>query len=617
MTGKRYENRVVRINLKTGKITKSILDPKLVRQWIGGCGIALKILYDEVGPEVKPFDPENKLIFQAGPFNGTKMPGSGTYQVSAKGPLTGYMINAQSNGYFGARMRHVGYETIILEDVCPEWSVLKITDGGITIEPAGDLVGKGCWDTEQMLLAQGEYKKNSVACIGPAGENLVSFASIFNDGGHIVATNGPGAVMGSKKLKGILISTDNNRVDTFGEVSGDIRNNSLKAAEESGLGGMVKRGGTLVYFDNLPPRGGVPTKNYSTNVYDYDQFSAENREEWWDRKKTTCWACPWAHTGVVTIKKGKAKGLTMEEPEFEPMAGFTTNMGNDDMGEGVRLCWVCESMGMDAKELSFVVSCVIECFEDGLLTLEDTEGLNLSWGNTEAVDQFIQDIAHRRGFGAKCTGGVKSICEMIGGEALKKGVYSGRGIAPNVVDERMTPMAYYNLTLSESGSFGGFAGQDPDVGNMEPLDMNDFRQIGWYLGANSVKWVLMDAYGSCFFYVAGVMAPIVDALNAITGWDMTHDELYEVGERIKAIGRAYNIREGLTPEIEMAVSARFSQPYTDGPMAGKITKLWDEETFRAFYERSGWDRETSKPLPETLKRLDMEEIIPDLWGADA
>lgn len=240
--------------------------------------------------------------------------------------------------------------------------------------------------------------------------------------------------------------------------------------------------------------------------------------------------------------------------------------------------------------------------------------MNLSWGNTEAVDQFIQDIAHRRGFGAKCTGGVKSICEMIGGEALKKGVYSGRGIAPNVVDERMTPMAYYNLTLSESGSFGGFAGQDPDVGNMEPLDMNDFRQIGWYLGANSVKWVLMDAYGSCFFYVAGVMAPIVDALNTITGWDMTQEELYEVGERIKAIGRAYNIREGLTPDIEMAVSARFSQPYTDGPMAGKITKLWDEETFRAFYERSGWDRETSKPLPETLKRLDMEYVIPNLWG---
>lgn len=144
--------------------------------------------------------------------------------------------------------------------------------------------------------------------------------------------------------------------------------------------------------------------------------------------------------------------------------------------------------------------------------------------------------------------------------------------------------------------------------------MNDFRQIGWYLGANSVKWVLMDAYGSCFFYVAGVMAPIVDALNTITGWDMTQEELYEVGERIKAIGRAYNIREGLTPDIEMAVSARFSQPYTDGPMAGKITKLWDEETFRAFYERSGWDRETSKPLPETLKRLDMEYVIPDLWG---
>lgn len=613
--GKKYENRCVRINLGTNAVDKFVLDDDTTRKFIGGNGIAMKILYDEVGPEVKPLEPGNKLIFQAGPFNGTRLPGSGTCQVSAKGPLTGYLISAQSNGYFGARMRHVGYETIIIEDVAPELSYLLIHDDGIEVRSAVHLKGMGTWKTEETLENElSEKGKNiSIACIGPAGENLVRYATIFNDKGHIAATNGPGAVMGSKNLKAIVILTANKSVDTWADTGGDIRKNIVEAAAASGLGGMVKRVGTLGYYDNLPPRAGIPTKNYTTNEYNYEQFSKENREEWFDRKKTTCWRCPWAHTGIVTIKKGRAKGLVVEEPEFEPIAGFTTNMGNDDMGEGARLCYICEALGFDAKELTYLISCVIECFEDGIINLEDTQGLELTWGNTEAVEQLLYDIANQRGFGAKLTGGVKAFCEMIGGEALHKGIYSGRGLAPNVVDQRMTPMAYYNLNLSETGSFSGIAGKDPEVGNNEDLDMNNFWQIGWYHAGNNVKWLLMDAYGCCFFYVAGTIKPIIDAINACTGWDMTEEELLEVGERIKTIGRAYNVREGLTAEIEQAVSHRFSMPPVDGPTHGKVTKLWDKDVFTAFYTRSGWDPVTSKPLPQTLRKLGLEYIIKDIW----
>ena len=613
-SGVPYVNRMVRINLRTGEITKSVLDAETTRKFVGGYGIGIKLLYDEVPPEtVKPFDPENKLIFQAAPLNGTKYPGSGIVHVSTLGPLTDLMTSAQSNGYFGARMRHVGYETIIIEDVAPEWSILVIRDDGIELRPAGKYLGMGTWQLQDELEAEIGGKYQSTACIGPAGENLVHYASIECDHGHVVATNGPGAVMGSKKLKAIIISTEHNSVDTWADDFVQARKDALEAAAASGLGNMVKRVGTLGYFDNLPPRAGVPTKNYSTNVYDYEQFSMENREEWADKTRTTCWGCPWAHTGVVKIKKGKAKGFVAEEPEFEPLAGFTTNMGNDDMGEGIRLCYICEDLGFDGKEMSFVISLVIECFEKGLLTLEDTGGLELTWGNTEAVDQLLKDIAHRRGFGAKLYGGVKKICEMIGGEALNFGVYSGRGIAPNVVDERMTPMAYYNLTLSETGSFGGFAGPDPEVGNNEPLDPTNFAQIGWYLGGNNTKWLLMDVYGSCFFYSAGKMGPVVQFINLVTGWDMDNEEMLTVGERVKSLARAYNIRAGLTKERELAVSPRFSQPPVDGPTAGVVTKLWDLDVFENFYKRNGWDVATSKPLPETLKKLGLEYVIPDLW----
>lgn len=239
----------------------------------------------------------------------------------------------------------------------------------------------------------------------------------------------------------------------------------------------------------------------------------------------------------MKIKKGKAKGFVAEEPEFEPLAGFTTNMGNDDMGEGIRLCYICEDLGFDGKEMSFVISLVIECFEKGLLTLEDTEGLELTWGNTEAVTSCSRTLLTAGASAPSCMAASKHICEMIGGEALNFGVYSGRGIAPNVVDERMTPMAYYNLTLSETGSFGGFAGPDPEVGNNEPLDTNNFAQMGWYLGGNNTKWLLMDVYGCCFFYCAGKMGPVVQFINLVTGWDMDNEEMLTVGERVKTLAR--------------------------------------------------------------------------------
>jgi len=619
MLGVKYINKMLRINLKTKELQREVMDPQLTRQFIGGNGVALKLLYDEVPPTVGPFDPENKLIFAAAPFNGTKLPGSGTYQVSARGPLTNYLISAQANGYFGARLRHAGLETLILEDQADEWIYIWIHDGEVEPRSAAHLVGKGCWETEEILLKEIGGRNTSVACIGPAGENLVPYACIFSDEGHIIATNGPGAVMGAKKVKAVVVSSERTEVDTWADTGKEIRANLVEAAAASGLGGMVKRAGTMGYFDNLPGRGGMPTKNYTTNEFDYSHYTKEQRDEWWDKKKTTCWKCPWAHTGIVTIKKGKAKGFVGEEPEYEPLAGFTTNIGNTDMGEGVRLCYLCEAWGFDGKELSFLISMLFECYNKGLVTKEDTGGLDFTWGNTDDVPQLLENIACRKGgkLYESLAKGVKGACIDIGGEALNMGIYSGRGLAPNVVDERMSLAAFYNLCLSETGSFYGFASADPDVGNTGPIDIiKDYYKVGYYLAKNSMKWLLMDAYGCCFFYVCGKIGPTLDALNAATGWDMSKEELWECGERIKTLSRAYNIRCGLTKEIEMSVSPRFNKAYSDGPAKGLIDNYNDERVYNGYYERSGWDLATSKPLPQTLRRLGLTYIIRDIWGDD-
>jgi aldehyde:ferredoxin oxidoreductase len=614
-TGKKYVNRILRINLKTGDLKNEVFDPEELRKWVGGNGTALKILYDEVKPDIKPLSPENKLIFAAGPLNGTRIPGTGTFEVATKGPLTGMLTSAQANGFFGARMRHVGYETIILEEAAQEWSYIWIDNGNVEIRSAEHLLGLDTWQTEDKLKEELGKPRASVVCVGPAAENMIPFCAIMSDHGHAAATNGPGTVMASKKIKAIVISSDSNEVDIWDEsLNKEIRKEFLENAEKSYMGSMIKHMGTHGYYNGMSMMGALTIKNYTTEVWPtINKYFGDVIGENWDRKKNPCWACPWGHCTDVTIKTGKAKGYTGEEPEYEAVSAWTLNIGSDDIGESVRLQNICDGMGFDLKEVTYTISLVMECFNDGILTLEDTEGLDLTWGNTDSVAQLLQDIAHKRGFGAKLTKGVKATAEMIGGEAPQKAVYMGRGLAPNVVNGRPYWPLWYNMAMSDTGSFYCNAGQDPEIGNPEPVGLFDADKIGKYAPNNSKKTVMQDCVGICNFFVYGGLQPTVNAVNAATGWDMTIEEFLEVGDRIRALSRAYNILNGLTPEMEMAVSPRYARDPVDGPAAGFAVQVKRESVFRDYYEYSGWDRETSKPLPETLEKLDLEFIIKDMW----
>lgn len=247
------------------------------------------------------------------------------------------------------------------------------------------------------------------------------------------------------------------------------------------------------------------------------------------------------------------------------------------------------------------------------MTLEDTDGLDLTWGNTDSVGQLLQDIALRRGFGAKLAGGVKATAKMIGGEALNKAVYLGRVLAPDVVNGRPFWPLWYNMALSDTGTFYAHADQDAEVGNIDPIGLFDIDKIGKFAPNSSKKTVMADCIGICNFFVYGNLQPTVNAVNASTGWDMSIEEYLEVGERIRTLSRAYNNLNGLTPEVEMSVSPRYARDSVDGPMFGYAKQVCRESVFRDYYEASGWDIETSKPLPETLHKLGLDYIIKDLW----
>ena len=611
-----YVGRVLRVNLSTGKIIEERVDAQTLRDFVGGHGAAIRMLYREVPPSVQPLDADNRLIFATGPLAGTRVPGSGTFSVVTKGPLTGFLTSAQANGFFGARMRFAGYEFIVFQGAAKEWQYLYIQDGKAELRSAEHLVGLDTWVTEKRLKEEVGQQKASVACIGPAGENLVPFAVVCADEGHVASTNGPGAVMGSKKLKAVVVYGSKSSVEVADpEKLKDLaRGEFLKAAEAGTMGPLIKNMGTFGYFESMFQLGGVTVKNYTTNVWPTkERFYGQNIRARYQRLPRPCWSCSWAHCAVTTINDGELPGYQGEELEYEQLTGWSLNIGSDDFGWATKLGNLNDGMGLCAKECTYAVAMAIELFEKGVLTVKDTGGLELKWGNPAPVATLIEDIAHRRNFGAVLALGVKKAAEKIGGEALNVANYMGHGLAPQVVDGRGYWALWFDMEFSDTGSFYGAAGTDPEVGVTEQIGLFDTDKFGYSFARASWREMTKDMLGGCYFFMSGALQPIVDTLNAATGWNFDKDEFIKVGRRITTLNRAFNLRHGMAAAHDLGHSPRYGMPQADGPMKGMSPVAAKEKVAKDYYREHGWDETTSKPLPETLKMLGLEDIIPYLW----
>jgi aldehyde:ferredoxin oxidoreductase len=612
-----YTGRVLRIDLSHGMITKERIDPQVLRDYLGGCGVGVRILYNEVPPKVQPLDPENLLIFASGPLAGTRVPGSGTYSVITKGPITGFLSSAQANGYFGARMRFTGFEFIIIKGAARNWQYLYIADGEAELRSAENLLGCDTFETEKRLKKELGHDKASVACIGPAGENLVYFAAICGDEGHVASTNGPGAVMGSKRLKAIVVYGSKNEVEVanLAKLNKLARGEFLKAAESSPTGSMVKEFGTSGGFEGSFQAGLVPTKNYSTNEWpNKERWYGQNLRARYPRMPRPCWSCSWSHCSIMTITDGELAKYQGGEPEFEVFGAWTANIGNDDFSWAARIGNLIDGLGIDMKECTFTVSMVIELFEKGILTTTDTGGLELTWGNPSAVERLIEDIAYRRGFGAVLASGVKRAAEQLGDEALKVAVYVGHGLAPQGLDGRGNWPTWFMMEFGDANTMYGMPGSDPDLGVNENIGMHDYEKFGYSHARNVWRMMTYDALGGCFLLMTGPLQPIVDTLNAATGWNLNKEEFIKIGRRISTLHRAFNLRHGMTADHDLNHSLRYGMAQVDGPMKGSTPVAYKAKVAKDYYREHGWDETTSKPLPETLHMLGLEDVINDLWG---
>jgi len=611
-----WNGKILNVDLTNNTCRAEALDTDIARRFIGGAGIGIKILYDEMLPGMDALDPENPIIFAVSPMTETNVPSAGGYSVVTKSPLTNTISSAQSNGFFGLRLKSTGYDVVVIRGKAQKPVYLWIDNDQVEIRDAANVWGRDAYETEEMLKAEVGHKGASVACVGPAGENLVRYATIENDLGHHAASGGCGAVMGSKNLKAIVVYGtqkpnvfDSERLDkVIEEWVGLVKSNHTAQALTA-----YGTGGSLSWLASV---GDLPTKNLTTNIFPDEKINGITLRTSLKTKVKPCYKCPINHVHWVDLPEDSHGGIKVEEPEYEGLAALGSNLGISDLNEVLYLHHLADINGLCIKTLGFVLSLCMECYEKGILTKERLDGIELNFGNHEGAAELIRKISKGEGIGRLLGENLITIGETLGASD-RAAHFKGGGFQVHDVRSLWGYMLIHVISDFGSTTSGHNLdfGADPEEGYDRPL--NPASPEGHALAAVKLlpKRLLDDCINTCFYNFSCICIPLqigVDALSSITGVDYTVEEIKKSMYRIQNIARAFNIRHGLTPEDDMP-SERLMMAPVDGPAEGRTVRPYIKGMVKEYYQAMGWDLKTSKPLRKTLKDLDLDYVAKDLW----
>lgn len=609
-----YMGKILRVDLTSGAIQEEPLDDTLVEMYMGGSGFGADYLYREVPPGVAWDDPENRIIIASGPLGGTLVSGTGTFSLVTKGPMTGLAVSTQANGFLGAFLKFAGFDALVIQGKSPQWVYLHIEEDRAELRDASGLLGKDTWEIEKAVRKELRITERlTVFGIGPAGENRVRYAIVGGDKGHIASKNGCGCVMGAKRLKAIAIPRVRKPVPVFDK---QLLFEKAKALDKAGMeagGGRFYQWGTGGAFSSHAQAGSLPTRNYTTNIFpEHESMNGQYIRTHFEHRPLPCWTCRLAHVKHMKVTEGPYAGYEGEEPEYECMVSWGSQIGNTDPGAMVMLSNLNDRLGMDVNEAGWIVGWVMECYEKGIFTREDLDGLDMRWGNVEAVCALLEKISRREGIGDLLAEGVKRASEKIGGEAATMGVYVQKGATPRGHDHRAIWPELLETCVSATGTIqSGMRVINLPLLGLPPVS-NPFSP--WEVAAANAKvdgWmVFMDCLGVCRFVT--IHPPLtMDCLNAVIGRDLTLTDAMTIGRRIVNQLRVFNFLHGLDPKME-APSVRYGSTPTDGPAEGKSIEPHFELMKSLYFDLMGWDSKTGKPLPHTLESLGLGKLVPDL-----
>jgi aldehyde:ferredoxin oxidoreductase len=586
---------VLDVNLTTGEIVTRPLDTEMARLFLGGRGLGARILWDEVGPDVDPLSPQNVLIFAAGPLTGTGYQTSNRFSVSTKSPLTGTMLDANSGGFWGMQFKRTGHDVLIVRGKAEKPVYMEIKPDGVTIKDAAHLWGKRVLDTTQ-ALGQNNNRRN-VLCIGPAGENLSRMAAIMNDGERSLARGGPGAVMGSKNLKAIVVEGKERPEIVDDEKWKFMLYETRKLLRASPLTSQaLPEFGTVVMMNVVNNIGALPTRNHRQSQFEgAEAISGEALTEKYLVKNSACWACPIGCTRISKTDKVEGEG-----PEFETAWAFGAECGVDDLPAIIEANHACNELGLDTISTGSTIACAMELSELGLLDSD------LRFGRADLLVKTVEDIGYRRGLGAELADGSLRLGQKYGRPDLSM---SSKGMELPAYDPRgMQGQGLLYATSNRGGCHmrGNMLGLEV-LGLPKLIDRFQVQGKSSYVILHQNVAAAIDSLVICKFTNMGVAEEyFARVLTAVTGLNYTTGDLIRVGERVYNLERLYNLREGFTQADDTLPPRLLTEPSPAGPSQGWVSKL--EPMLKEYYRARGWD-ENGVPRPRRLGDLGLANLV--------
>lgn len=603
---------ILKVNLSKKSITTIPIEDEIAEKYLGGKGYASRLLYDYLnqyqkkGRKAKDIDAlgeENVVIFMTGPGTGVaRFPAAGRYHVMAlKSPLTGAMGSANSGGAWGVYLKFAGYDGIIVEGAADVPLYLSINNGKAELKDAAEIWGMTTFDTTSYLVDKAGDKNAKVACIGPAGEHLMPMAGIINDEHRAAGRVGMGAILGSKKLKAIVVSGKGKvavaKPDELKKVA-DRCTNSLKENPVTGSG--LPTYGTAVLVNIINNTGAFPFRNWQSGVdADAESISGETLSKDYLVKKHACWGCVIGCGRISTVKDGPFQVTQTEGPEYESIWALGASTGVNDMAAIIKANHYCDEFGMDTISLGSTIAAAMELNEKGYIPAADLGGLDLKFGNAAAMVEAVWRTAYEAGFGRRLREGSRKLCAHYGHPELSMSV---KGLEMPAYDPRAVKGIGLNYATSNRGGchVTGYTISPEVVGLPEKIDPLSYEGKATWVKVFQDFTCTVNSTVNCLFTTFALGAPdYADLLSAVTGRSISADDILLIGERIYNLERLINNSLGITGQDDTLPTRLLKEALPEGPGKGQVMKL--DELKKEYYKLRGWDN--GVPGKAKLKEL--------------
>lgn len=611
-----YWGKILEVDLTTRSVGVESLDPQDARSFVGGSGLATKILYEQTDGSTGPLSPENTVVFATGPLTGTPVFGTGRHHVVTRSPLTGIFGESDVGGSWGVALKRAGYDAIVIKGRAENPVYLWVSDDGVQIRDASGVWGKDTFESDEILKAQTSATA-TVACIGPAGERLVPIAGVMHDGkdARAAARCGIGAVMGSKNLKAI-VADGRLKVKVHDGVRLGRTMKEIGASLLSRMEGMSKFGtsGGVVTHESY---GNFPLKNWQLGRWGepVTRISGQRMADTILTRRYHCKTCPVGCGRTVRVKEGRYETTESAGPEYETMGTLGGLILVDNLEAIAFANELCNRLGIDTISAGNVIAFAIEAFERGLLTKGDMNGIEATWGNPEVVVALLQAIGRCEGIGSVLGKGVRAAAEAIGGRAREFAMHV-KGLELPAHD----PRAYNGVALAYATSARGACHVSafthmfervapmPDLGYDAPHDRLATEGKGEFVAKMQNLMGLVDSLKICKFMFFGGVQPrhLVEWLNAVTGWTLDLPEFMRIGERIFNLKRLYNIRCGISRKDDTLPPRILTEVRREEGVAPNVPPLG--KMLSDYYAYRGWDKE-GIPTTDRLRQLGLAQMI--------